>query len=339
MMREVDTVLEKQVGDWIEAVTCKPRSAEEKTDIHHWLQSGEVLCCLANEIKPGSISKFNADTESVKNSSLAAFKRRENISIFIRFCRDVCHVHEKDLFSTDDLFEAKDMQQVLSSLFSLGGVIQKNLPEFSGPKLGVVQAPISPIKRRPPSISFSSGAYAHKPAASPPVVVSEPAVVVPDAEALVRESPVISTKTPAISIGKNISPVDLSQGELERCVVTWIEKVLNEKKSETCSAYKWLKTGEVLCRLINTLKPGSVVGITAEGGNAMKVRENISKFIRACREFGVRESDLFTSVDLYEGKNFCACLNCVYSLGGVAQAVLPDWNGPTLGKKQSIKKS
>lgn len=327
MLREVDPALEKQVGDWIEAVTCKQRSSEEKSDIHAWLKSGEILCCLANEIKTNAIPKFTKDTSSINNTSLAAFKRRENISMFIRFCRDACQVTEKDLFSTDDLFEPRDMQQVLCALFSLGGAIQRNMQDFSGPKLGVIQAPISPIKRREPSLSFSSGAYAK----TAPRVAPEPA------PANVRPSAVVTPVTSALvpqASGDVICPTDLSQAELERCVVLWIEKVSGQLKPEGCSAGKWLRSGEVLCNLMNILRPGSVTSITPGTGNQMKVRENISKFIRACREFGVRESDLFTSVDLFEGKNVAACLNCVYSLGGVAQSVLPDWEGARLGKKQ-----
>ena len=322
MLREVDAVLEKQVGDWIEAVTCKQRTSDEKANLHLWLQSGEILCCLANEIKPNSIAKFTTDTASIKNSSLASFKRRENISMFIRFCRDVCKVNEKDLFSTDDLFEPRDMQQVLCALFSLGGAIQKNVLEFSGPKLGVVQAPISPVKRREPSLSFS---YAKPVPRAAPVapVIAEP----------VRVSAVVTPVCSPVP-GRDIFPADLSAAELERCVVLWIEKVTGEVKPADWNAGKWLKSGEVLCKLINILRPGSVTSITPETGNQMKIRENISKFIRACRDFGVRESDLFTSVDLFEGKNVAACLNCVYSLGGVAQSVLPDWEGARLGKKQ-----
>ena len=340
--REWDVGLEKEVADWIEAVTCIIREPDERASIHTWLKSGEILCKLANEIKPGSIPKFNEDTSSLKNLSLAAFRRRENISYFLRFCREICCVPEKDLFGTDDLFDAKDIKQVLSSLFSLAGVIQVTIPEFTGPKLGLPPRglSVSPLKKKgfpqPDKVATNFGTLVMKGSdafnGAVTTTSSDPPSPPPSWRApVIAESPEISSKFPGST---PLRPLDLSHGELERVVVEWVGLVLGEAKPEDISAARWLKSGEVICALANKIKPGSVTGIVPSHENPMKVRENISKFIRVCRELGVRENDLFTSVDLYEGKNIHACINCIYNLGGVIQAVLPGWEGPALGKKQ-----
>lgn len=313
--REWDPILEKEVVDWIEAVTCIERSDSERESVHDWLQSGEVLCALANEIKHKSIVKFNRETGKVQNPSLAAFKRRENISFFLRFCREVCQVAEKDLFGTDDLYDAKDLKQVLSTLFSLGGVIQVTVPDFSGPKLGL-----------PPRLSSVVCAK--------PKDLPKPQAAMTNFGTSVTKTEVLPVTKVSQPIADVMMPLDLSKESLEKVVVEWIEQVILTTKPKDISASRWLKSGEVLCLLMNTIKPGSIQGVAAAHENSMKVRENISKFIRACREFGVRENDLFTSVDLFEGKNVHACINCIYCLGGVMQAVMPDWHGPFLGKKQ-----
>ena len=60
------------------------------------------MCLLANEVHRNSIKKVNKFA-AISDSPIAAFQMRENITLFIRFCRDVCGLPEKDLFSTDDL--------------------------------------------------------------------------------------------------------------------------------------------------------------------------------------------------------------------------------------------
>ena len=62
--------------------------------------------------------------------------------------------------------------------------------------------------------------------------------------------------------------------------------------------------------------------------------ENISAFLRACRDFGVQEYDLFETVDLFEEKDLGVVLQCISSLGRALQK-RPGYNGPTLGPRES----
>jgi hypothetical protein len=124
-----DLNLENNVCNWIGLIIGKMRPAHEPAA--SWLKSGDILCTLMNNIRPGTIKKYNAGTTS-------KFKQMENITLFLRACREVGML-EKDLFSTVDLFEAKDMNAVILSLFNLGGTIQSTIPYFNGPKLGIKQ--------------------------------------------------------------------------------------------------------------------------------------------------------------------------------------------------------
>ena len=139
---------QQEVEAWIAAVTGKPFDAPFAEHLH----DGRVLCELMNVIEPGSVKKIN--------SSKLAFKQMENVSNFTRAMKKL-GVRETDCFDTIDLFEAHDIAkvsasrrgpriglelatrarslrpQVLQSLESLGGVVQK-LGKYKGPQLGVV---------------------------------------------------------------------------------------------------------------------------------------------------------------------------------------------------------
>ena len=79
-----------------------------------WLKSGEVLCTLVNAIQPGCVPKYNQNTKM-------PFKQMENISLFLRAVRTL-GVREHECFDTSDLFDEKDLAQVLSTLAALGRV-------------------------------------------------------------------------------------------------------------------------------------------------------------------------------------------------------------------------
>lgn len=85
----------------------------------------------------------------------------------------------------------------------------------------------------------------------------------------------------------------------EKLVRDWIEAVSGEKVEGGFGPA--LKNGQILCKLINAIKPGSVKKIETSA-MPFKQMENISNFLRACRALGVREYELFETVDLYEEK-------------------------------------
>lgn len=117
--------------------------------------------------------------------------------------------------------------------------------------------------------------------------------------------------------------------ELEAQVVAWIETISGESKGDA-SVEDWLKNGQVLCKLVNAIKPGAVKKVNTSA-MPFKQMENITFFMNAARDIGVPESSMFGTPDLYEGKNMGSVISCINALGGVVQVVFPDFDGPKLG--------
>ncbi|KAJ2551547.1 Protein kinase of the Mitotic Exit Network [Coemansia sp. RSA 1933] len=81
----------------------------------------------------------------------------------------------------------------------------------------------------------------------------------------------------------------------------FIEAVLGEHV-DASRLNESLRDGVVLCRLINTLRPGAVKRINTKTLPFTQM-ENISNFLAAAQKLGLDSADLFQTVDLYEGKN------------------------------------
>jgi hypothetical protein len=87
----------------------------QSAPLHGTLQSGVVLCTLANALQPGivpSSSIFAVD------GATASFKQMENIAAFLRAVRAL-GVREFELFTTAALFHARDLRQVVICLLAL----------------------------------------------------------------------------------------------------------------------------------------------------------------------------------------------------------------------------
>lgn len=85
----------------------------------------------------------------------------------------------------------------------------------------------------------------------------------------------------------------------EQMARNWIENIINEQLNGSFGEV--LKNGQVLCKLINCIKPGSIKKIEISN-MPFKQMENISNFLKAIRTVGIAEYELFETVDLYEEK-------------------------------------
>ena len=92
--RTFDPNLQAQCQCWMEEVIGEPFDSSLTFALA--LKNGQLLCQLANKIRPGSIKKIEVST--------MPFKQMENISNFLKSCR-LFGVPEHDLFETVDLFE------------------------------------------------------------------------------------------------------------------------------------------------------------------------------------------------------------------------------------------
>lgn len=106
----------------------------------------------------------------------------------------------------------------------------------------------------------------------------------------------------------------------------------------------FLMDGIKLCKLANILTPGAIRRIhsTAYDRNnppsamkAMKMQENISNFNKFCISYGLKQSDCFSTADLYDGGNVTMVQSSLFKLGGKAKS--KNFNGPTIGNKEAQK--
>ncbi|XP_018008565.1 transgelin-2-like [Hyalella azteca] len=109
-------------------------------------------------------------------------------------------------------------------------------------------------------------------------------------------------------------------------VLEWIKEVLKEDLDTSGDAdnfYETLKNGQVLCRLINTLKPGSVKKIQTSA-MAFKCMENINAFVTGAKACGVSDTEVFQTVDLWERQNLNSVVICLQALGRKVGTTKPE---------------
>ncbi|XP_065906339.1 muscle-specific protein 20-like [Dysidea avara] len=121
--------------------------------------------------------------------------------------------------------------------------------------------------------------------------------------------------------------------ELEAQAIEWMQAVTGEPYPDG-TYEEALKDGVYLCKLINSLQPGSVKTINTSP-MAFKKMENISNFLKGCCAYGVNEVDTFQTVDLYECQNIPRVTMGIIALGRQAQK--KGFDGPTLGPKESTE--
>jgi hypothetical protein len=135
MQAKRDLQFEKEIAVWIEKVSAQ--TLQYPDDIAKSLKSGIVLCRLINAIQPNAIRKIN--TRPI------ALMEVENIQLYLKACWKL-GVPSSDLFVSSDLFNQKDIPQVLQNVVSLARVVQ-TLPNYKGPKLGVKLAAPVQVKK------------------------------------------------------------------------------------------------------------------------------------------------------------------------------------------------
>merc|ERR1712087_30203 len=119
--------------------------------------------------------------------------------------------------------------------------------------------------------------------------------------------------------------------EAEASVMAWIEEVLEIEWEG--DFLEFLKDGQVLCKLINKIKPKSARKVSKSKA-AFTCRENICKYLAGCKKLGMKEIDCFVATDLYDGHNKVAVIDQITSLGSLSRDVKA-FGGPYLGPKKS----
>ncbi|CAF0926200.1 unnamed protein product [Adineta steineri] len=117
--------------------------------------------------------------------------------------------------------------------------------------------------------------------------------------------------------------------ELDNEVQTWIESVIGEKFPNG-SYEDALRNGVILCKLMNKLQPNAIPKYSKDGVG-FQSRENISLFQNAARAYGLVDSVLFQTVDLFEKRNIPQVTQCILALARQAQH--KNFNGPLINHK------
>jgi hypothetical protein len=107
----------------------------------------------------------------------------------------------------------------------------------------------------------------------------------------------------------------------------WIEAVVGQKFASDDFQLS-LKNGILLCHLINQIKPKSVLKIS-NGRTDFDQRGNLVDFIKACKQVGLRDAQLFDPNDLFEAQRLRNVAICLYWLGRAARCI-PTYKGPHL---------
>jgi len=98
--------------------------------------------------------------------------------------------------------------------------------------------------------------------------------------------------------------------QAERDALDWIEAVTQEQVDHL---WLHLKSGRVLCKMINKIRPGTIKKINKQK-IPMLERENIQHFLKGVQAFGVLSSELFSVDELYKATDLNAVLKTIYAL-------------------------
>lgn len=131
---------EQEVARWVAAMTG--RELPVGATLRDFLLNGEVLCELANvaaSLTAGGREDIDAavPVPHYHRGAVGKFKQIDNVTHFVRACREFFHLPEHQVFLPIALAEGKDMQAVARCLYALGGRIQALDPSYDGPRLGV----------------------------------------------------------------------------------------------------------------------------------------------------------------------------------------------------------
>eukprot|EP01127_Copromyxa_protea_P005829 TRINITY_DN1567_c0_g1_i1.p1 TRINITY_DN1567_c0_g1~~TRINITY_DN1567_c0_g1_i1.p1 ORF type:complete len:832 (+),score=178.90 TRINITY_DN1567_c0_g1_i1:46-2541(+) len=345
-----DKDVEDKAKQWVAQVTgCRLGQ-----DFFKDLKDGVVLCKLANTIMPGSVGRY---TERPKHY----LEEKANIDAYLTACRTI-GVPSQDMCTQLDLSESrKDMNQVVNNLYALAR--QAQAVGYQGPSLGVnyyksreeqielerkkmverekerhrqeeydkmllgnrLAAEEKKRERNANQVKSKKGRLESRIAAREQrgrsALIAAPGAYKFSVEEDRSPSPVKF----GMDAEHEIKRQDAYNHVLEEQIMDWIEDVTGFAID---SFYSNLKSGQVLCDLINAIRPGTIPRVHRVSKPLME-RENIQFFLNAVTGLGVKPGETFGVNDLYDRKDMQAVVNCLHALAKVLE-FSPWYKGPTL---------
>eukprot|EP00063_Salmo_salar_P018239 XP_013993074.1 PREDICTED: transgelin-2-like isoform X1 [Salmo salar] len=135
----------------------------------------------------------------------------------------------------------------------------------------------------------------------------------------------MANKGPSYGLSREVqSKIDKKYDQdLEERLTEWIiaqcDAGVGQPEAGKTGWQNWLKDGCVLCELINSLSSGNKpIRKIQSSGMAFKQMEQISQFLNAAEKYGITKTDMFQTVDLWEGKDLAAVQRTLMALGSLA---------------------
>lgn len=323
-VQKYDQQTEKEVQEWFEKLL------ERKIDgpFYAAIQDGSLLCKIANIIRPGSIENVHEYSDSALY--------RENVLNFLKFCKASCRVSDYDLFQPENLIDRTDYTSVLLCLQAFGRQVPRSIKEYKGPVMYPDSTPIHRVneaeKARAMMGIFKNNTETSNTNSTPTAVARAPMTPSSWKRTLrgklnrVREkspSRHVADATATIHIAHaNILPIDK---DTEKEVISWIFKLTGDAIPENGFEFT-LKNGVILSHIANALSPGCMP-VAKRSTIAFRQMDNISKFRKFLLSIGMREYDVFSVSDLYEGEDIGAVIRTFVTLGKRLHELLPAFAG------------
>jgi len=288
------------------------------------LKDGVVLCKCVNALCPGLIRRVNV--------SAIQFKQMENISNFISACQKL-GLESTDIFDTVDLYEGKDIMKVLNCVSKLRIIYEKNSPEDIKNLVSNKGGP----KHRSRSGVYSRSAVKKSFVTQQKTTKSARMVRSPTVEPAVKTNVQGQASVSSLDDDCVARQEFKYSAELERIAANWMEKVLKLKPNSLLSPnfISNIKSGVVLCQLVNAIKPGSIPRINQNTKIMFLWRENVQNFLQSCqKDLGVR--DVFTTSDLIDEKDTVAVINSIIVVGNHVCS-LDGYKGPKIEDSSKTK--
>lgn len=294
-----------------------------------------MLCRLANKV-------YGKGTIKRVSKSKMPFNQMGNISAFLTAIRKN-GVPEHSCFSTVDLYEAKNMGAVLITLNAMrkktGG--RKLKVKDVKSKMGNLTG-FNPSTHKIASTKRFDRLTGGADASSGLLEADRSTDTLNSTPEVVRRASRNSAKRRSRKFASDKDGYDGSYGlsaevrakldakydyELETVIQEWIEDTLGIEFEDAFA--ETLQSGVVLCQLMNEID-GKQKRIKAKqiSKSSQKFAQmgNINLFLQACREFGLSEHSMFSTVDLHEQKNMMAVLITLDALR----------RGGTGGRKEAV---
>lgn len=116
--------------------------------------------------------------------------------------------------------------------------------------------------------------------------------------------------------------------EWEVKLADWIEVTVGEPLIDKLDLWVSLKSGVVLCKLVNKIKPGTIPAFNQAKLMPLLEMDNIQIYLKALWQLGVNSRDLFVTPDLYKKKGMSAVFQSIYALNLLARRI--GYRGPLM---------